>query len=161
MDQAPASDLRVWNNSSVIAKILVWCWNISLIPYLFLYVFLSFSVDVGSWREGGGRNLNVAPSPSEMDNKASEEVGVGGGTPSPPGDSEEPGKPATGEKRDVRDRLSAPTSQHKVNGGQQPPGGVTSQFHAQFRNMMPPYVSDKADYPCHILSIDMSPYGLL
>ncbi|KAL7888098.1 hypothetical protein AOLI_G00030720 [Acnodon oligacanthus] len=96
--------------------------------------------NVGSWREGGGRNLNVAPSPSEMDSKASEEAGVGRGTPSPTGDSDEQGKHSTGEKKDARDRLSAPASQHKVNGGQQPPGGVTSQFHAQFRNMMPPYM---------------------
>lgn len=102
--------------------------------------------DVGSWREGGGRNLNVAPSPSETDSKPSEESGMGRGTPSPSGDSDETGKPSAGEsreKRDARDRLPPTAPQHKLNGGQQPPGGMSSQFHAaQFRSMMPPYVSD-------------------
>jgi len=101
---------------------------------------------VGSWREGGGRNLNVAPSPSETDSKPSEESGIGRGTPSPSGDSDESGKPSAGEgreKRDARDRLPPTAPQHKLNGGQQPPGGMSSQFHAaQFRSMMPPYVSD-------------------
>ncbi|KAK5907331.1 hypothetical protein CesoFtcFv8_005196 [Champsocephalus esox] len=33
--------------------------------------------NVGSWREGGGRNLITAPSPSEMDNRPLEEGGCG------------------------------------------------------------------------------------
>ncbi|XP_062858216.1 protein PRRC2C [Trichomycterus rosablanca] len=98
--------------------------------------------NVGSWREGGGRNLNVAPSPSEMDNKASEEAGPGRGTPSPTDDTDIAGKSSTvdnKEKRDPRDRLPVSAPQHKINGGQ-PPGGEASQFHAQFRGMMPPYM---------------------
>lgn len=99
---------------------------------------------MGSWREGGGRNLNVASGPSEMDSKAPEEVGLGRGTPSPTGDVDVAGKPSTGEgkeKRDTKDKLPAPAPQHKLNGGQQPPGGEPSQVPAQFRGMMPPYVS--------------------
>nr|XP_021329034.1 protein PRRC2C isoform X2 [Danio rerio] len=100
--------------------------------------------NVGSWREGGGRNLNVTPSPSETDSKPSEESGIGRGTPSPSGDSDEAGKTSSGEgreKRDARDRLPTAAPQHKLNGGQQPPGGMSSQFHAaQFRSMMPPYM---------------------
>ncbi|TSK58146.1 Protein PRRC2C [Bagarius yarrelli] len=96
--------------------------------------------NVGSWREGGGRNLNVT---SEMDSKAAEEAGQGRGTPSPTGDVDGAVKPSSGdgrEKRDARDKLPAPASQHKLNGGQQPPGGDPSQFHAQFRGIMPPYM---------------------
>ncbi|XP_051511184.1 protein PRRC2C-like isoform X2 [Myxocyprinus asiaticus] len=100
--------------------------------------------NVGSWREGGGRNLNIAPSPSETDSKPPEETGVGRGTPSPSGDSDETGKPSVGEgreKRDARDRLPPTGPQHKLNGGQQPLGAFSSsQFHAQFRSMMPPYM---------------------
>lgn len=103
---------------------------------------------MGSWREGGGRNLNVAPGPSETDGKPSEESGVGRGTPSPSGDSDEAGKPSAGEgreKRDARDSLPPTAPQHKLNGGQQTARGMSSQFHAaQFRSMMPPYVSDLA-----------------
>lgn len=115
---------------------------------LTLVFIVHYQPDVGSWREGGGRNLNVAPSSSETDSKPSEELGVGSGTPSPSGDSDEAGKPSAGEgreKRDARDRLPPTAPQHKLNGGQQPPGagGMSSQFHAaQFRSMMPPYVSD-------------------
>lgn len=104
----------------------------------------SVGADVGSWREGGGRNLNTAPSPSEMDSKPPEEgvVGVvGRTTPSPTVDSDEANKPASGEGRNKWDRMPAPAPQQKLNGGQQPPGGVPPQFHAQFRGMMPPYVS--------------------
>ncbi|XP_046691688.1 protein PRRC2C isoform X1 [Silurus meridionalis] len=99
--------------------------------------------NVGSWREGGGRNLNVAPGHTEMDGKANEEAGQGRGTPSPTGDTDVAGKPSSvdsREKKDSRDKPSAPASQHKLNGGQQPPGGDPSQFHAQFRSMMPPYM---------------------
>uniref|UniRef100_A0A671MEQ2 Protein PRRC2C-like n=1 Tax=Sinocyclocheilus anshuiensis TaxID=1608454 RepID=A0A671MEQ2_9TELE len=100
--------------------------------------------NVGSWREGGGRNLNVAPSPSETDGKPSEESGVGRGTPSPSGDSDEAGKPSAGEgkeRRDARDRLPPTATQHKLNGGQQTAKGMSSQFQAaQFRSMMPPYM---------------------
>lgn len=119
-------------------------------PFYFfsLYPFLSssnssssLSADVGSWREGGGRNLNVASGPPEMDSKAPEEAGQGRGTPSPTGDADLAGKPSTGEGREKRDKLPAPAPQHKLNGGQQPPGGEPSQFHSQFRGMMPPYVS--------------------
>lgn len=106
---------------------------------------------MGSWREGGGRNLNVVPSPSEADSKPSEESGVGRGTPSPSGDSDEANKPSAGEgreKRDARDRVPPAGPQHKLNGGQQPPpGGMSSQFHAQFRSMMPPYVSNDIILP--------------
>lgn len=115
-------------------------------PLIGISLFLHFPLcaDVGSWREGGGRNLIVAPSPSEMDSKAPEEVGQGRGTPSPTGDTDVAGKSSTGEsreKRDTKDKLPAPAPQHKLNGGQQAPGGDPSQFHAQFRGMMPPYVS--------------------
>ncbi|XP_060722698.1 protein PRRC2C isoform X1 [Tachysurus vachellii] len=99
--------------------------------------------NVGSWREGGGRNLNVASSPSEMDSKAPDEAGQGRSTPSPTGDAGVAGKPSTGEgreKRDSRDKVPPSAPQHKLNGGQQPPGGEPSQFHAQFRGMMPPYM---------------------
>lgn len=102
------------------------------------------NTDVGSWREGGGRNLTVASGLAETDNKAPEDAGQSRGTPSPTGDADVTGKPSTGEareKRDARDKLPAPVPQHKLNGGQQPPGGEPSQFHAQFRGMMPPYVS--------------------
>ncbi|XP_051952248.1 protein PRRC2C-like [Xyrauchen texanus] len=97
--------------------------------------------NVGSWREGGGRNLNVAPSPSETETKPTEEAGVGRGTPSPSCDSEETGKPSAVEGREQRDKLPSTGPQHKLNGGQQPPGGISSsQFNAQFRSMMPPYM---------------------
>lgn len=115
-----------------------------LLRLCFASLHFPLFADVGSWREGGGRNLNVASSPSEMDSKTPEEAGPGRGTPSPTGDVDVAGKPSTAEgreKRDARDKLSAPAPQHKLNGGQQPPGGEPSQFHAQFRGMMPPYVS--------------------
>lgn len=107
-------------------------------------LFPSVGADVGSWREGGGRNLNSAPSPSEMESKPPEEGGVGRTTPSPTVDAEEAGKAAPGEGRKwdrVPAPAPAPAPQHKVNGGQQPQGTVPPQFHAQFRGMMPPYVS--------------------
>lgn len=75
-----------------------------------------------------------------MESKPPEEGGVGRTTPSPTVDSEETGKTASGEGRKW-DRVPAPAPQHKLNGGQQPPAGVPPQFHAQFRGMMPPYVS--------------------
>lgn len=79
-----------------------------------------------------------------MDSKAPDEAGQGRSTPSPTGDAGVAGKPSTGEgreKRDSRDKVPPSAPQHKLNGGQQPPGGEPSQFHAQFRGMMPPYVS--------------------
>uniref|UniRef100_A0A8C1R3B0 Proline-rich coiled-coil 2C n=1 Tax=Cyprinus carpio TaxID=7962 RepID=A0A8C1R3B0_CYPCA len=91
--------------------------------------------NVGSWREGGGRNLNVAPSLSETDGKPSEESCVGRGTPSPSGDSDEAVKPSAGEgreKRDARDRLPPTAPQQKLNNGQQMARGMSSQFHALF-----------------------------
>lgn len=107
----------------------------------------SVVIDVGSWREGGGRNLNTAPSPPEMDSRGLEEVGTGLGTSTPPGEAEEAGRNVTTdvqrEKRDGRERLppSAPPPQPKLNGGQQPPAGVPTHFDPAFRSMMPPYVS--------------------
>lgn len=101
---------------------------------------------MGSWREGGGRNLNTAPSPPEMDSKAPEEGGTGLGTSNPPGEADESGRTLASdgqrEKREARERLPQPgTPQPKLNGGQQPPAGVPPQFNPQFRGMMPPYVS--------------------
>lgn len=110
---------------------------------------LHLSADVGSWREGGGRNLNVPSGPSEMDSKPPEEAGQGRGTPSPTGETDVAGKPSSGEvreKRDTRDKLPTSAPQHKLNGGQQPPAGDPSQFHAQFRGMMPPYVSHDSGF---------------
>lgn len=106
---------------------------------------------MGSWREGGGRNLNVATSPSEMDSKISEEAGPARGTPSPTDDSDIAGKSSAldnKDKRDPRDRLPVSAPQHKINGGQ-PPGGEPSQFHAQFRGLMPPYVSHHGGTGAH------------
>ncbi|KAM9848726.1 protein PRRC2C [Aulostomus maculatus] len=101
--------------------------------------------NVGSWREGGGRNLNTAPSPPEMENRASEEGSTGPGTTSLPEDADEPGRNVTTdsqrEKRDGRERLpSLGPSQPKLNGGQQPPAGVPTHFDPAFRSMMPPYM---------------------
>lgn len=116
-------------------------------------------IDVGSWREGGGKNLTTSASPSEMDSCGPEEVGAALSTPSPPGEVEERGRVPPSEKKEVRERLplsakpvplssqpklqppSVP-AQPKLNGGQQAPAGVPPQFHPQFRGMMPPYVSD-------------------
>ncbi|KAM7410300.1 hypothetical protein PAMA_001644 [Pampus argenteus] len=101
--------------------------------------------NVGSWREGGGRNLNTAPSPPEMENRAPEEGSTAPGTSSPPEEADEPGRNVTTdgqkEKRDGRERLppSAPP-QPKLNGGQQPPAGVPTHFDPAFRSMMPPYM---------------------
>ncbi|MFT7801549.1 protein PRRC2C isoform X1 [Arapaima gigas] len=97
--------------------------------------------NVGSWREGGGRNLNTAPSSSETDYKTLEE-GAGRGTPSPTSVGVEARKAASAE---TRDRLppntqSGPAAQPKVNGGQLPSGGVAPQFHSTFNNMRPPYM---------------------
>ncbi|XP_030626190.1 LOW QUALITY PROTEIN: protein PRRC2C [Chanos chanos] len=91
--------------------------------------------NVGSWREGGGRNLNIAPSPSEMDSKAPDEGVTLRGTPSPTADSDEAAKPPPGEGRPP-----APAPQHKLNGGQQNPAGIPPQFHSQFKGIMPPYM---------------------
>ncbi|KAF7645558.1 hypothetical protein LDENG_00202380, partial [Lucifuga dentata] len=107
--------------------------------------------NVGSWREGGGRNLNTAPSPPEMDNRVPEEGSTGLSTSSPPGEADEPGRNLTTdglkEKRDGRERphssgppVSSGPSQPKLNGGQQPPAGVPPHFDPAFRSMMPPYM---------------------
>ncbi|XP_028258879.1 protein PRRC2C isoform X2 [Parambassis ranga] len=103
--------------------------------------------NVGSWREGGGRNLNTAPSPPEMDNRVQEEGSTGLGTSTPPEESDEPSRNTTTdtqrEKRDGRERLPAPgpgPPQPKLNGGQQPPAGVPAHFDPAFRSMMPPYM---------------------
>lgn len=104
-------------------------------------------LDVGSWREGGGRNLNTAPSPPEMDNRPQEESSAALGNSTPPGEADEVGRNASADgqrlKREGRDRVppSGP-SQPKLNGGQQPAAGVPIHFDPAFRSMMPPYVSD-------------------
>ncbi|XP_026160679.1 protein PRRC2C isoform X2 [Mastacembelus armatus] len=101
--------------------------------------------NVGSWREGGGRNLNTAPSPPEMDNRAPEEGSTSLGSSTPPAEADESGQNVNAdgqrEKRDSRERLPpAGPSQPKLNGGQQPPSGVPSHFDPAFRSMMPPYM---------------------
>ncbi|KAL1022480.1 hypothetical protein UPYG_G00028280 [Umbra pygmaea] len=116
--------------------------------------------NVGSWREGGGRNLTVAATPSEMESREPEEVVLTVCNPSPPGETEDGSRLPSGEKREVRERLtpsaqpaplssqpqtqpppsSSASAQPKLNGGQQPPAGVPPQFHAHLRGMMPPYM---------------------
>ncbi|XP_047231919.1 protein PRRC2C isoform X3 [Girardinichthys multiradiatus] len=101
--------------------------------------------NVGSWREGGGRNLNTASSPPEMDTKPQEEGSTSLGTSTPPVEAEETGRNATTEgqkeKKDSRERIPpSVTSQPKLNGGQQPPAGVPTHFDPAFRSMMPPYM---------------------
>lgn len=123
-------------------------------------------LDVGSWREGGGRNLNTAPSPPEMDNRAPEEGSTGLGTSTPPGEADEPGRNVTTdcqrEKRDGRERLppSGPP-QPKLNGGQQPPAGVPTHFDPAFRSMMPPYVSQSLTFWTDHMSISNLLYLIL
>nr|XP_061790441.1 protein PRRC2C-like [Nerophis lumbriciformis] len=101
--------------------------------------------NVGSWREGGGRNLNTASSPSEMDNRPPEDGSAVPDNSATPDDPDETGRNITTdsqrEKRDGRDKLpSSGPSQPKLNGGQQPPSGVPSHFDPTFRSMMPPYM---------------------
>nr|XP_061834231.1 protein PRRC2C isoform X1 [Nerophis lumbriciformis] len=101
--------------------------------------------NVGSWREGGGRNLNAASSPSEMDSRPPEEGSAGPDTSSPPEEADEAGRNLTTdsqrEKRDGKEKMppSGP-SQPKLNGGQQPPAGVPPNFDPTFRSMMPSYM---------------------
>lgn len=108
-------------------------------------------LDVGSWREGGGRNLNTAPSPPEMDNRPQEESSAVLGNSTPPGETDEVGRNSTSDgqrlKREGRDRVppSGP-SQPKLNGGQQSAAGVPTHFDPAFRSMMPPYVSDSCAF---------------
>lgn len=110
--------------------------------------YLTFIVtsDVGSWREGGGRNLNTGSGP-DMENRAPEEGGPALGTSTPPVEADDSGRNATTdgqrEKRDVRERapLSGPPPPKQLNGGQQPPAGVPTHFDPAFRSMMPSYVS--------------------
>ncbi|XP_017284274.1 protein PRRC2C isoform X1 [Kryptolebias marmoratus] len=101
--------------------------------------------NVGSWREGGGRNLNTASSTPEMDAKAQEEGSAVLGTSTPPGEADEPGRNATteGQREKKENRERPPPSAHpqpKLNGGQQPPSGVPTHFDPAFRSMMPPYM---------------------
>uniref|UniRef100_A0A8C7FPS7 Proline rich coiled-coil 2C n=1 Tax=Oncorhynchus kisutch TaxID=8019 RepID=A0A8C7FPS7_ONCKI len=96
--------------------------------------------NVGSWREGGGKNLTTSASPSEMDSCGPEEGGAALSTPSPPGEVEERGRVPPNEKKEVRERLPLSAKPPKLNGGQQAPAGVPPQFHPQFRGMMPPYM---------------------
>lgn len=154
MDQAPASDLKVWAPLEHIN--IVQCSLIGFgLPGVQEPQALSsqtinvsppsVTLDVGSWREGGGRNLITATSPSEMDNRAPEEGSTGLGTSTPPGEADEPGRNVTAdvqrEKRDDRERLPpSALPQAKLN-GQQPPAGVPTHFDPAFRSMMPPYVS--------------------
>lgn len=111
-------------------------------------------LDVGSWREGGGRNLITAPSPPEMENRAVEESNAGLGTSTPPGEADESVRNSMSDgqrvKNDGRDRvpLSGP-SQPKLNGGQQPPAGVPTHFDPAFKSMMPSYVSYRVTFCPH------------
>lgn len=144
MDQAPALGLKV-------ITILVQCLTLrncmSPVCNSGQTIFSpSVMLDVGSWREGGGRNLNSAPSPPEMENRAVEESNAGLGTSTPPGEADETVRNSMSDgqrvKIDARDRvpLSGP-SQPKLNGGQQPPAGVPTHFDPAFKSMMPSYVS--------------------
>ncbi|XP_023809774.1 protein PRRC2C isoform X3 [Oryzias latipes] len=100
--------------------------------------------NVGSWREGGGRNLNTASSPTEMDNMTQEEGSTSQGTSASP---EEPDDSAptvtTDSQREKEGREKLPPSgppQPKLNGGQQSPAGIPTHFDPAFRSMMPPYM---------------------
>ncbi|XP_068599150.1 protein PRRC2C [Brachionichthys hirsutus] len=101
--------------------------------------------NVGSWRDGGGRNLITAPGPPEMDSRAPEDGTVGPATATPPAEAAEPGRNPVAdgqrEKSDGRERLppSGPP-QPKLNGGQQPPAGVPTHFDPAVRSMMPSYM---------------------
>lgn len=154
MDQVPVSGLKVKEpDSSHIQHSLFFyydfldmcvCFNSKLeeITYLTFIV----TSDVGSWREGGGRNLNTGSGP-DMENRAPEEGGPALGTSTPPVEADDSGKNATTdgqrEKRDARERapLSGPPPPKQLNGGQQPPAGVPTHFDPAFRSMMPSYVS--------------------
>lgn len=122
-------------------------------------------LDVGSWREGGGRNLNTAPSPTEMDNRPSEDGSTGVGASTPAVEPDEPGQSivtdAQKEKRDGRERLppSGPP-QPKLNGGQQPPAGVPTHFDPAFRSMMPSFVSPSLTFHTDHISIYSCILGL-
>ncbi|KAJ3599916.1 hypothetical protein NHX12_033870 [Muraenolepis orangiensis] len=105
--------------------------------------------NVGSWREGGGRNLNTAPSTPEMEGRPLEEgAGAAPGTASPLGEAEA-GRALVSDQgqKDKREVIERPPPsgppQAKLNGGQQPPppSGAPPQFQPQFRSMMPPYMS--------------------
>lgn len=102
--------------------------------------------DVGSWREGGGRNLNTASSPTEMDNMTQEEGSTSQGTSASPEEPDDSAPTVTTdsqrEKKEGREKLppSGPP-QPKLNGGQQSPAGIPTHFDPAFRSMMPPYVS--------------------
>ncbi|XP_077963897.1 protein PRRC2C isoform X6 [Gasterosteus aculeatus] len=95
--------------------------------------------NVGSWREGGGRNLMAAPTPPETDGKVPEEAAAGLGTSTSAGEAEEAGRNLTAEGKEGVPG-SAPPAQPKLNGGQQPPAGVPTHFDPAFRSMMPPYM---------------------
>ncbi|XP_028301264.1 protein PRRC2C isoform X2 [Gouania willdenowi] len=100
--------------------------------------------NVGSWREGGGRNLNPVPSPPEMDSRAQEEGNTGLGTSTPPAESDEGGRNVISDgQREKKEGRERPTPsgppQPKLN-GQQPPAGVPTHFDPAFRSMMPPYM---------------------
>lgn len=85
--------------------------------------------------------MNTAPSPPDMDVRASEEAGSNLGTTTPPVEAEEPVRNTTTdilrEKRDGRER----PPQSKLNGGQQAPAAIPTHFDPAFKSMMPPYVS--------------------
>ncbi|KAM6921826.1 LOW QUALITY PROTEIN: protein PRRC2C [Xenentodon cancila] len=101
--------------------------------------------NVGSWREGGGRNLNTASNTPEMDNRPQEEGNTGLGTSTPPAEVDEPSRnaPTEGqkEKRESRERLPPTGPPHQSSmGGSRPPAGVPTHFDPAFRSMMPPYM---------------------
>ncbi|XP_041133967.1 protein PRRC2C-like isoform X3 [Polyodon spathula] len=104
--------------------------------------------NVGSWREGGGRNLSMAGSEPDVGAPSADEGDSS--TPSPTLEQAEPCRAASEQregKREGRERLPNSTqpppqglSQVKLNGGQPSPLGVPPQFHPQFRGIMPPYM---------------------
>lgn len=151
MDQVPVSGLKVRERDcSHIQDSLVFCFFILDMFFFFSklkeIIFSFVTSDVGSWREGGGRNLNTGSGP-DMENRAPEEGGPPLGTSTPPVEADDSGRNATTdgqrEKRDARDRapLSGPPPPKQLNGGQQPSAGVPTHFDPAFRSMMPSYVS--------------------
>ncbi|XP_024137790.1 protein PRRC2C [Oryzias melastigma] len=100
--------------------------------------------NVGSWREGGGRNLNTPSSPTEMDSRAQAEGGASQGTSTlsaEPDDSTHIVTTDSQREKGEREKLppSAP-AQPKLNGGEKLPAGVPTHFDPAFRSMMPPYM---------------------
>lgn len=150
MDQVPVSGLKVREpDCSRIQHLLLFYSVVGFFPNLKLkaIIFPFVTSDVGSWREGGGRNLNTGSGP-DMENRAPEEGGPPIGTSTPPVEADDSGRNAATdgqrEKRDARERapLSGPPPPKQLNGGQQPSAAVPTHFDPAFRSMMPSYVSD-------------------